>query len=1229
MGVFYVSGQKDRFTVGRDRGCDLVIDDPFISRCHLVLNKVTSDVASFDVVGTNGAVIRGQKVNKGYSGYLRFGEGIGICGNDIVWTGSPNPFCGMFIPAASKTGEVNITPIEIEGPPQRSVPEKPSIMLAAGPALTMAIPILLGAGRTVAVLSSVFAAVWAVSNVLARAAKRKNEESRRKNAYRTYLDECEKSIQVRQIEAKDALNALYMPAGGYFNPEGVSFLWKRHVSDGISARAGIGSISCPFEINIPREKFAVVDDSLKELPPQIQRKYAVLHGAPVLVDISGQQIVSFDAKTPAGIEMVNAFILQLATGYLPDELKITAYLSQKNVRRLGWITYLPHYSMTCEMPDSEHAIITVTDDAGHAIHAASKGYRVIMLTEKSGVLPGVVNIKDLVKRSRVKFDRVPEELAYSYASSLALLWLKRSAKSAVPDDVSFEDIIGITLSGDKVAEEYAKSDITANLLAPIGMMEGGKVLALDLHEKAAGPHGIIAGTTGSGKSELLTTLILSLAVKYPPDKLSFFLIDYKGGGMSNLFADLPHLAGSISNLSGFQSKRAMIALESENLRRQKLLADAGVNNINDYTALYDRGLTDEPLPHVIIVIDEFAQLRSKEPEFMDSLISVSQVGRSLGMHLILATQKPSGVVDDRIRSNSGFRIALRLVDKADSTDVIGTGDAALIDRCGRAYLQTALSGKTVSFQCAYAMGRAGCGADKIRIFKDAFCDKEIPISKEPGTYESMSTWFDLAMSAISEASDKGNYRKPHPLFLPPLPGNVSDDIAFAVFDDPYRQCYDRAAYVPEDMGCIFIVGKGATGKSTLLHTLIQRLDGKAFVYITDHGGGSLKEYESEAFCGGYADEDDTENTLRMALYIDDVIASRRRMKQAEPAIVYVLDGYDDLISAPELSDVILRILSNAKSAKVFVLAASKTFPGPRESRLFDTFFVMGCEDVYAVSSILKVPARTIPVTEDIPGRGIGIRCQRALEFQVVKPSRLPGKSPPVHAPHFPYVPAKPTVEDLFKAVNANHPPDEGLPVGFEERSGRVFYVPTGRTNLVLIAGRAYSGRHELLFNISLIAARYHLDTVSVDTYEALIASFRHPGRRKMIFTDDIGKILDDFYSNPKDQDEEDELASIFENPTCERSGFEHTVTFGVIENDVASRFAGRKIYGSIVKHPFVLWLGEGLLENRNFDCSYMSFEQIQKSQKPGNATILRYDEKTYFGSVIVPSKIIVDNLQSQ
>lgn len=211
-----------------------------------------------------------------------------------------------------------------------------------------------------------------------------------------------------------------------------------------------------------------------------------------------------------------------------------------------------------------------------------------------------------------------------------------------------------------------------------------------MHEKSYGPHGLVAGTTGSGKSELLQSLLLGLAVNYHPHEIAFVLIDYKGGGMANAFTGLPHLVGTITNLGGNQINRALASIKSELMRRQRLFSEAGVTSIDSYIVLYRNKEVRLPLPHLIIVVDEFAELKSDQPEFMKELVSAARVGRSLGIHLILATQKPSGVVDDQIWSNSRFKLCLKVQTPSDSNEMLKRPEAAEIKEKGAAICRWAI-----------------------------------------------------------------------------------------------------------------------------------------------------------------------------------------------------------------------------------------------------------------------------------------------------------------------------------------------------------------------------------------------------------------------------------------------------------------------------------------------------------------------------------------------------------
>ncbi len=271
---------------------------------------------------------------------------------------------------------------------------------------------------------------------------------------------------------------------------------------------------------------------------------------------------------------------------------------------------------------------------------------------------------------------------------------------AIPNNLTFLNMYNVgKIDQLNVLSRWKNNDPTFSLKAPIGEKEKNKIIELDLHEKYHGPHGLIAGSTGSGKSEFIITYILSMAVNYHPYEVQFILIDYKGGGLALAFENretgvkIPHLVGTITNLDTSEMNRTLVSLKSELKRRQRIFNETrnklgeSTVDIYKYQRFYREGKVDEPMSHLFVISDEFAELKDQQPDFMDELISTARIGRSLGVHLILATQKPSGVVNDQIWSNTRFRVCLRVQSDEDSVEMLKRNDAATLKNTGRFYLQ--------------------------------------------------------------------------------------------------------------------------------------------------------------------------------------------------------------------------------------------------------------------------------------------------------------------------------------------------------------------------------------------------------------------------------------------------------------------------------------------------------------------------------------------------------------
>lgn len=262
---------------------------------------------------------------------------------------------------------------------------------------------------------------------------------------------------------------------------------------------------------------------------------------------------------------------------------------------------------------------------------------------------------------------------------------------------SFYDLYSVGSAKDLSIHEYWGHHPNHQLRAAIGLRDSKDIIYLDLSEQRMGPHGLIAGMTGSGKSELILTLLLSLMVNYSPEDVQIALIDFKGGSICHTFEmngiQMPHIIGILSNLDAENYDRVMYALKNECESRQKSFIEAGkkhhcaVMNLQDYRRIQETDMTLPKMADLVLVVDEFAELKSQSYEMLTQMISIARIGRSLGIHLILSTQKPSGVVNDQIWANTRFKICLKVSEKQDSMEVLHTDDAVGLKNPGEFILQ--------------------------------------------------------------------------------------------------------------------------------------------------------------------------------------------------------------------------------------------------------------------------------------------------------------------------------------------------------------------------------------------------------------------------------------------------------------------------------------------------------------------------------------------------------------
>ena len=504
-----------------------------------------------------------------------------------------------------------------------------------------------------------------------------------------------------------------------------------------------------------------------------------------------------------------------------------------------------------------------------------------VLDSKKGQL--VLNEKKFLNKN-LELYRVGNVSLEWMARNLSVLQHEQGIVSKIPENITFYEMYGIQQARELNAEQrWKKSQSHKSLAVPLGVRGNDEYVYLNLHEKAHGPHGLVAGTTGSGKSEIIQSYILSLAVNFHPYEVGFLLIDYKGGGMAGLFKNLPHLLGTITNLDGAESLRAMASIKSELKRRQRIFSEYGVNHINGYNKLFKSGEASVPIPHLFLISDEFAELKKEQPDFMAELISTARIGRSLGVHLILATQKPSGVVDDQIWSNSKFKLALKVQDEADSREILKTADAAFITQPGRAYLQVGNNEIYELFQSAWsgATVEAGGMSEQIddRVYKinelgqGELLNENLDDESESGEKR---TQLEAVVDYIEEIFEEQHCEKVPKPWLPSLPFKMIStiqeikameklDLSFplGMVDIPDQQSQEEFWIDLETEGNFGFFSAAGYGKSTVLTNCILSLARKNRVselnfYIFDFGNSALIPLKKLAHTADYMTYDDEE-----------------------------------------------------------------------------------------------------------------------------------------------------------------------------------------------------------------------------------------------------------------------------------------------------------------------------------------------------------------------------------
>jgi S-DNA-T family DNA segregation ATPase FtsK/SpoIIIE len=487
--------------------------------------------------------------------------------------------------------------------------------------------------------------------------------------------------------------------------------------------------------------------------------------------------------------------------------------------------------------------------------------------------------------------------------------------------------------------------------------------AMTLDLRTQGPHALVGGTTGAGKSEFLQAWVLGMAAEYSPDRVTFLFVDYKGGSAFADCVDLPHTVGLVTDLSPHLVRRALTSLRAELHHREHLF---NRKKAKDLLELEKRRDPETP-PALVLVIDEFAALAGDVPEFVDGVVDVAQRGRSLGIHLIMATQRPAGVIKDNLRANTNLRVALRMADESDSKDVVGDPIAGTFDPSipGRGIAKTG-PGRLVSFQSAYAGGWTSSAVAKaeVRIAELRFgslilweADSE-PESDSHAEELGPNDQKRLVRTLVAAANEA---RIPAPrrpwlddlattVEIRELTGSGDSQIPLGRADIPERQLQEALHFVPDRDGSMLVYGTSGSGKSTALRTIaiaagMDPRTSTAEVYGLDFGSGALRSLEELPHVGSIITGDDAERVQRLMRTLGDILDERgKRFSEAnasslseyraisgtrEPRIILLLDGFgqfrtewDSNTARIPFYNVFMRILGEGRPLGVHVIATA-------------------------------------------------------------------------------------------------------------------------------------------------------------------------------------------------------------------------------------------------------------------------------------------------------------------
>ena len=950
------------------------------------------------------------------------------------------------------------------------------------------VPLLLGVVLFLVVKQATMLLFMALTPVMAIWNVIENKSSSRKN-YRRELADFRRALDAlaasmmkeRQDEATDRAES--SPSASVITGWAVDrsvHLWNRRPSDPDFLSLRIGWTDLPS-----RRRVRFPESGAKSLIEQARKRLELLSTIPSVpfhFSLEDKSVVGVAGHPEWTHHLGRWLISQLVGMQSPNDVTLCACISSQHLEEWSWLSWLPHIrsgliseesQFVSDHKDSRELLSDVSrlirrrEESAKGLGGQRERYpRVIVLIDEhlsldrsavtdileAGPENGVFTVWIGTERHllpgqcRVEIDlsNAPGTVVVGYSSegtkleiggveglesglclelALALAPLidvgKPESDAELPNRLSLLEALGEPeLHIEAVLMRWAGSEDSLSGL--IGISSAGEI-RLDL--RVDGPHALVGGTTGSGKSEFLRTFVAALAIDNPPNRLNFILIDYKGGAAFKECVDLPHTVGYVTDLDGHLAKRALVSLEAELKRRERLLREFSCRDLIDMEESYP----ENSPPSILIVIDEFAALAKELPEFVEGVVDISQRGRSLGVHLLLATQRPAGVITDAIRANTNIRVALRMNDLADSNDVINVDQAARLSKSfpGRGYVRTG-HGELVLIQTAYASGMTARPDDQQTIVRELDSLGRPKSLDRPEVSPSSQSDLEAVVKVVSSAWNDRGGPVPRAPWTEPLPNEVGLEslarvsanaleknpfrIPVGIVDLPRSQIQETY-FLSLDEGSVAIFGAGGTGKSSILRTIAVSLclgfsATQVNIYALDMTGRSLGILENFHQVGAVLTASDQERIIRLltdlerelekrkSLFATNDAMSLRELQQSNPRecpprTVVLLDGYSGFVSAVEnvefgrFVDLLPRLITEGRALGIhFVITAERrgSLSGSLTG-IIPTKVVLRMADPDEYSA-LGLRSSELVETDLPPGRGI-VDGTTEVQFAVV------------------------------------------------------------------------------------------------------------------------------------------------------------------------------------------------------------------------------------------------------